>query len=254
VVSGRNRRGWEFTLNTTAVLTLRNTDTGAIAGVLSSFPAHPTTLGRSNMQASSDFGGYLCRHVEGRLGAPAIWVNGALGDVSAVGQGGEHEFERPALYGAAAGERVLEAMALGETPIPGDAELGFVSVTYEEEITNLAFVAALALGVLEGYYDTVPGTIANIDTIAARIRFGDALEVVTSPGGAKNIAPCIRLAGWLPKVFLCTDMGALASQSHSPATDSRWWQPSLPSPHRRSRWHGGWCRIRWATSCRRTNG
>ena len=129
MVSGRNRRGWEFTLNTTAVLTLRNTDTGAIAGVLSSFPAHPTTLGRSNMQASSDFGGYLCRHVEGRLGAPAIWVNGALGDVSAVGQGGEHEFERPALYGAAAGERVEAASAERATGTnAGTTEPGLIDI------------------------------------------------------------------------------------------------------------------------------
>jgi hypothetical protein len=180
---GRNRRGWDYVLNTTSVLVLRNVDAPMVpAGVLVSFPAHTTMLGRSNMQASGDFVGYVCRSVEARLGAQAaMWISGAVGDVSVVGHGGEG-FDRLARYGEVAAEQVAAAILLHETPIPSGARLDFQAVVYPQEITNLAFVAALTLGVLDGYYETVAGTLATIETIAARVRIGDQLEIVTSPG------------------------------------------------------------------------
>ena len=178
---GRNRRGWDYVLNTTSVLLLRSTETATVVGAFASFPAHTTILGRSNMQASGDFAGYVCRAVEARLQAPAMWINGAVGDVSVVGHGGEG-FDRLARYGEVAAEQIVAAFLLHERPIPSDGRLDFEAVAYTQEITNLAFVAALALGVLDDYYETVPGSLATIQTIAARVRIGEELEIVTSPG------------------------------------------------------------------------
>ena len=53
-----NRRGWGYTQNTSAVLSLRSVATGETTGVLVNWGAHPTTLGRSVLELSADFGGY----------------------------------------------------------------------------------------------------------------------------------------------------------------------------------------------------
>ena len=64
--------------------------------------------------------------------------------MSYVSQGGEG-FERPELYGAAVGLQVVRALATNARPVT-PARITLQVSKYEEQITNLAFVAAFALG------------------------------------------------------------------------------------------------------------
>ena len=145
-----NRRGWGYTQNTSAVLALRAVATGETTGVLVNWGAHPTTLGRSVLELSADFGGYLCRALEAEFpGATALWLNGALGDVTAVASGGG--FDRPRSYGEAAAAVAAAAVRSGQTVV-GPGLAGRVAA-FDEPIENIAFVAAWALGVLDGYYE-----------------------------------------------------------------------------------------------------
>jgi hypothetical protein len=201
-----NRRGWGFTLNATAVLSLRATVDGTVLGTMVNFPAHPTTLGRSVMSLSSDFGGYLCRHLEAASGgAPAMWVNGALGDVSATAAGSG--FERPRAYGIAVAEAAIAAVAAGGLAVQGP--LAFEFESYQEQITNPVFAAALLLGVLDDYYEVSdePGALLAL-TMAARLRLGEQLVAVTTPGESltRNALPVMEAitaqsASAVPMVF-----------------------------------------------------
>ena len=152
-----------------------------------------TTLGRSVMELSADFGGYLCRHIEEAVpGATAMWVNAALGDVSNAGATGEG-FERPRSYGVAAAEVALDAVRSGQTLVQDRLEMRVIA--YEEPIDNIAFVAAYLLGVLDGYYVMAPGEGVNAPTFAAHLRFGAELEMVTTPGESltRNALPVVRV-------------------------------------------------------------
>jgi hypothetical protein len=214
-----NRRGWNFTLNASVVLELRSVASGATIGLMVNWAAHPTTLGRSVLELSSDFGGYLCRHLEAAVpGSTAMWVNAALGDVSAAGcdkriflshfvpkimilprqaRGKRREnskrdaffrratgegFERPRSYGAAVGELALTAIRAGRTLLVGDS-LELQVQAYTQPIENIAFVAAYLLGILSDYYDLPAGGAGvNAPTFAAHLRLGEELEMVTTPG------------------------------------------------------------------------
>eukprot|EP01052_Picozoa_sp_SAG31_P052012 SAG31_NODE_12630_length_928_cov_1.301568_1_plen_277_part_10 len=193
-----NRRGWGFTLNSTTVLSIYAVGTDRPLGTLVNFGAHPTTLGRSVLSLSSDFGGYLCRHIEEATGgAPAMWMNAALGDVVPVAPG--HGFDRAQSYGIAVGNAALAAAANG---VDIGSSLRIAVERYEEQITNPAFAAALLLGVLDEYYEVssggIPGQLA-VPTMAARLHLGlhssRQLIAVTTPGEAltRNAAPVVDM-------------------------------------------------------------
>ena len=55
---------------------------GASIGQLVHFNCHPTVLGEADLGISGDFPGAACRIVEAVTGAPTLFLNGALGDVS----------------------------------------------------------------------------------------------------------------------------------------------------------------------------
>lgn len=73
--------------------------TGAAVAAVWNFGIHGTMLGARNRELSGDVVGVASQLVERRLGAPALFVAGALGDVS------------PARHGAAALEPVAAALA-----------------------------------------------------------------------------------------------------------------------------------------------
>jgi hypothetical protein len=68
------------------VLALRRPD-GAPVAVLWNFGIHATMLGASNLQLSADLIGAASQVVEKTLGVPALFVAGALGDVSPARHG-----------------------------------------------------------------------------------------------------------------------------------------------------------------------
>ena len=70
------------------MLVLRVSDAQARPlGVVWNFAIHGTTLGPRNLRISGDVTGEASLRVERDLGVPALYVNGAVGDVSPVGHG-----------------------------------------------------------------------------------------------------------------------------------------------------------------------
>lgn len=59
-----------------------STPAGRPIAVIWNFAIHPTTLGARNLKLSGDVTGVAARAVEAALGVPALFVNGAVGDVS----------------------------------------------------------------------------------------------------------------------------------------------------------------------------
>ena len=101
----------------------------------------------SGLHSSQDGSVIVCGQAE-FPGATALWLNGALGDVTAVASG--EGFDRPRSYGEAAAAVAAAAVRSGQTLVgPG---LAVQVAAFDEPIENLAFVAAWALGVLDGYY------------------------------------------------------------------------------------------------------
>ena len=92
------------------VLAVRRT-TGAPVALVWNFAIHGTMLGASNLRPSGDVMGATSRALEDMIGAPALFVNGAVGDVSPARHG------RAAL-GEVAGELANAARAAWERATP----------------------------------------------------------------------------------------------------------------------------------------
>ncbi|MEN3000889.1 MAG: neutral/alkaline non-lysosomal ceramidase N-terminal domain-containing protein [Armatimonadota bacterium] len=104
----RNRRGREIT-DTTMTVARISTPTHKPIAVLVIYAAHPTIYPHTMMEVSAEFPGVLQNGLEAVLGngAVALYLNGALGDVSPVANEGTTDHERVQRYG----ER-LKAQAL----------------------------------------------------------------------------------------------------------------------------------------------
>jgi hypothetical protein len=83
----RNRRGWPETDTTLTVLRFARPDSSTVA-TLTNYACHPTASGPTNTEASRDWCGYAADAIERETGATAIYVNGAVGDVNPVRDGG----------------------------------------------------------------------------------------------------------------------------------------------------------------------
>ena len=112
----RLERSVENVVATLGVLKVVGADDRPIA-ILWNYAIHGTTLGRGNLLVSGDLMAEASARIERRLGVPALFVNGAVGDVSPAGRG----------WGGAAeiGERLArEALAVWERITPeADARL-----------------------------------------------------------------------------------------------------------------------------------
>jgi hypothetical protein len=60
---------------------------GSPVALLWNFAIHGTVLGPRNLELSADVMGVASRAVEARIGGPALFINGAVGDVSPAGHG-----------------------------------------------------------------------------------------------------------------------------------------------------------------------
>jgi hypothetical protein len=104
------------------VLKVMGTDDRPVA-VIWNYAIHGTALGRKNFQLSGDVMGDAAARIEEQLGVPALFVNGAVGDVSPRQRGWD---------GVAAGGKVLAAAVVALWPrIAPDPEqrLAATSVT-----------------------------------------------------------------------------------------------------------------------------
>jgi neutral ceramidase len=89
---------------------------GPIASIFS-HPCHPVVLGADNCAISADFPGAAVRYVEHQSGIPAIFVNGACGDVNPRITNGTFDDARK--FGALLGQAVEAGLATS-VPVPVD--------------------------------------------------------------------------------------------------------------------------------------
>jgi hypothetical protein len=104
------------------VLKVMGADNRPVA-VVWNYAIHGTALGRDNLKLSGDVMGDAAARIEEQLGVPALFVNGAVGDVSPRQRGWD---------GVAAGGKVLAGAVLGLWPriaTDPDQRLGAASVT-----------------------------------------------------------------------------------------------------------------------------
>jgi hypothetical protein len=83
---------------------------GTPRALLFNYAVHGTFLGADNLKFSGDCLGYAERHLEERFGPDftAVFLNGAEGDMSGSNQGGDSQWERADLWGAAMADAVAE--------------------------------------------------------------------------------------------------------------------------------------------------
>ncbi|MHB8376209.1 MAG: hypothetical protein ACYDEB_04565 [Dehalococcoidia bacterium] len=102
----RNRRGWPET--DVALTALRFSGAGGWpVATLVNYACHPTASGPANVEVSRDWCGYAVDAIERELGGPALYVNGAIGDVNPARDGG---FEAAEALGAAVARGTVEAL------------------------------------------------------------------------------------------------------------------------------------------------
>ncbi|MCC7261649.1 MAG: hypothetical protein IT369_03910 [Candidatus Latescibacteria bacterium] len=89
---------------------------GAVATVFS-HACHPVVLGNGNHQLSAEFPGAAARLIEARTGRPALFVNGACGDINP--RCGHGDFALVDRAGAELAEAVLGGLAAA-APVPGE--------------------------------------------------------------------------------------------------------------------------------------
>ncbi len=175
-----NRRGWPFVDDETIALNIYKKGSGHRLATLINFGVHPTIVGSQNLLISSGFVHFLRKHVESHTGVPALFFNGALGDVKPVTK--ETDFAGAKSYGEKMGKLVLKAFANEREILP---ELLFNTRWIQVEVENLQFMAALLLGILE--YETqvewsFKGFTVSIQTPVSYLRLGKSLQCISLPG------------------------------------------------------------------------
>lgn len=83
-----NRRHKQVSDSLLTVIRIDHADGTPVAAVLN-FPVHPTMMGPHNLLLSADLPGAIERAFEYQSGAPAIFLNGAEGDIAPIGPRGE---------------------------------------------------------------------------------------------------------------------------------------------------------------------
>lgn len=176
------------------VLRVMGTD-GKPVAVVWNYAIHGTMLGTSNFKLSGDVMGDASGRIEEQLGAPALYVNGAVGDVSPRQRGWD---------GVAAAGKALAAAVLALWPrIPADADQRLTTAAETAALpapaldlhnclgrwiprgTRLGLRSALpstadivALGIGRGAWVTIPG---ELDT-----ELGLAVKTAPHPGFART--------------------------------------------------------------------
>jgi len=119
----RNRRGRRLLDRTMTVARLDDSRGKPIAAVVV-FAAHPTIYPHTMMQVSAEFPGVVQATLERALGreAVALYLNGALGDVSPVADAGKDAHERVRLYGASLADHAQRLLRAAQ-PAPARIRL-----------------------------------------------------------------------------------------------------------------------------------
>ena len=161
-----NRRDWGYTDTELVVIDALSEADGSRIGTMVNFAAHPVTLGSSNLQVSSDYIHYLREHMEASLGAPVVYFNGVIGDVSPKGEGSQ--YERAENYGKQIADIALSTMPSAEDLELGDKGIVVHNIDYNQEVGNPVFRLAFLVGLLD--YDIEDDL--SVNTRATYVRLG----------------------------------------------------------------------------------
>jgi hypothetical protein len=207
-----NRRGWGYTDASIVVLEARRIVTDETLCVLINFGCHPTVLDSGDTEISRDYTGYLVDYAETKLGAPVIFLQGALGDSTphTKGLAYESEFEKAQAFGVLIAEEALAGM---ENQARVDTELHIDTFTFKHAISNSLLIATyLLLGTRLEYdveYDLVEGL--SIQTQVRYARLGNQVQIGILPGESlTNHALSIKQAMTAPfRMILCQTTDSL---------------------------------------------
>ena len=180
VADNNNRRGWEFTDDTMFVLQAHKQADAALIGTMVAFAAHPVLVGADNTELTRDYVGYAVDAFEASTGAPVVWFNGILGDVSPKVPAGMYadDFEECDAYGGYLAE---QAGLMLESAEPVDVEFAVDYAEWEMPVDNALFNLAGQLGILD--YDFIQnGLASSVITQTAYIRLGTQAQIVAFPG------------------------------------------------------------------------
>jgi hypothetical protein len=175
-----NRRDWPFTDQTIELIQAHAHDDGALLGTMVAFAAHPVVLPESNKLLSRDYCGYAVDALEMSSGAPVVWFNGILGDVSPRVPAGEYadSFAAAQAYGELL---ATQAVAMLDDATPVSLGIQHRYETWELPVSNALFNLAGQLGILD--YDFVQmGLSGTVDTQSAYFRLGTEIQIVAFPG------------------------------------------------------------------------
>jgi len=177
----RNRRDWDMTDDTIFVLQAHRQDNAELMGTMLSFAAHPVIVGADNTEISRDYCGYAVDALEDSTGAPVVFFNGILGDVSPDVPEGMYadDFEEAEAYGSYVAEQATLMIDEAE-PV----DLGF-HVGYDEwelDVNNTLFNLAGQIGIL--LYDFNQGGFLDgtLLTQSTYVRLGTMAQIVAFPG------------------------------------------------------------------------
>ncbi len=133
-------------------------DDGHLIGLIANYAIHGTVLGSRNRKISGDAPGIVAQYVEGKLGVPMLFINGALGDLAPIysvhpdARSGHLQEFRVLL-----GDRILEANRHAGEPL-AEVTLRIRQHTVETLLRNgLQWPAEL-----QNYARTAPGGNTSI--------------------------------------------------------------------------------------------
>jgi neutral ceramidase len=146
------------------------TPDGRPLALLWNYAIHGTALGKSNFMVSGDLMGDASARIEGRLGVPALFVNGAVADVSPSGRGWRGV--------ASLGERLAQGALGAWDAIRPEADAGLATAAHRVRLPAPAVSGRACLG------RWLPGWV--------RVGLGDAL-----PRSAELLAVGIGGSAWV---------------------------------------------------------
>jgi hypothetical protein len=177
----KNRAGkFDFTDATMTVLNAITLAGGLPIVTLVNYAAHPTILGSGNKLVSSDFPSALRNKVEEKIGGMAMYINGAVGDVSARRQGLNAD-----QYGAKLGEIAVAHLQEEKTRLKSKIT-SLKHKDFELPVKNKAFLVAYAGSLLRPYsrLNFDPQIGYYVVTRVHYIEYGPDLALMSVPGEA----------------------------------------------------------------------
>ena len=105
----RNRRG-DPDVDKGLTVTRIDLKNGKPLAVMVNWTAHPTFVGGKDMEVSAGWPGSLQRNLEQKIGNDVVvmYFNGAEGDQSPIGVGGDNDYEKGGLYGKAMSDKAIQ--------------------------------------------------------------------------------------------------------------------------------------------------